>query len=370
MVVAIASSISLLAAEQPVQPHVLVVAAESLAGKEQVEAAKLVVRTALATPGLNRTERARLRLVDAALVAQANDEPGAKKLLQEALNLDRTVTFRSPVPSQLQELLEDARSMLPPASGPQAPSSSGEVVREPSAKPLIRMVDQLYVSLQLAAAEAADIVLQVGWNYRPFAAQDEAQLWVRQGIVKTDLFNEAETRQAFQRALEFDRAVKLPDYAPPKTAGQFEEMRAAFWSGAPAASPKPLETSAPGMAVVKPPPATHDEPSGAILQRPWLWTTVGGGVLGAGGGVLYLLAKEQHDLITTHSPTITNDAELKKVADHGRALQTGSVVLLGVGAAALSLSFILYQYEQHRQLHATFHVTPNTITLGLSGALP
>jgi len=222
--IAMAGSLLLLAADKAVPTHVLLVAAETLVQRSQLQATGTVVRTALASPGLTRTERARLRLVDAILLAEVNDPAGVRRVLDDALRLDRTVAFTIPVSAELRERLEDARSMLPPASGP--PPATGEVVgREPPARSLSRVVDQLYASVQI---EAADLVLQVGWQYAPFARDDEVQLAVRKGVVKADLFEDAEARRAFQRALDLDRSAKLPDYAPPKTVRQFEEMREAL----------------------------------------------------------------------------------------------------------------------------------------------
>jgi len=351
---AVVGSISLLAGDGPVPPHVVVIAAETLVQRNQPEAARLIAREALASPGLTRAERARLHLVNAMLLPE-KDDLGRRKALGAALSLDRTVSFPGSVPAQLREMLEDARSMLPPASGPSPAPSPGEAAgRVPPARSLIHMVDVLYKDLQI---DAADIVLQVAKQYEPFTAGDQVQIAVRRGIVKMDLFDDAGARRAFQQALDLDRSIKLPDYAPPKTTRQFNEMRAAL---------QPVRASGPDMG----PAPSKKEPMGGPLTRPWAWTAIGGGVLGATSGVLYLLAKDKYDLLATHSPTITGDADLTATANAGRALQTGSGVVLGAAAAALIGSIVLYQLDHPSTLHATVQVSAGAVTIGVGGALP
>ncbi|HYV46032.1 MAG TPA: hypothetical protein VFA20_14280 [Myxococcaceae bacterium] len=216
-------------------PHVLVAAAEALVQHNLGDAASVVIRAALASPGLTRAELARLRLADAARLARANDEAGAKKQLGDALSLDPAVTFELPVSTRLEALLEDARSRLPPSSGPTPPSSSSG--REKPAAALVRIVDLLGSNAQM---EAADIVLQVGWQYLPFTAEEQVQLGVRRGTVKAGLFDDAEARRAFKAALRLDRAAKLPGWAPPDTVRQFDELRAELLPPPPPSSSPPI----------------------------------------------------------------------------------------------------------------------------------
>lgn len=428
-----AVSFSLLAADQQGdRPHVLVAVAEALVQRNLGDAASIVVRSALVSPGLTRTERARLRLADAARLAGADDEPGAKKQLGDALNLDPMVTFEFPVPARLKELLEDARSLLPPASGPVPPSSG--IGREEPAAALIRVVDLLYAN---APPEAADLVLQIGWQYAPFTQAEVVQLEVRRGIVKADQFNDAEARDAFKMALDLDRAAKLPDWAPPKTIRQFEEMRAALPAPAPVpvdkapAPPPPTQpvVKAPRPTTEKPPASTEGEvkktpvvaqvgPSPAPARpgrssspgawktpaRPtaapasgtpqplvpawnlsdlmprhlWTLTAISGGALELVGGVLYLLAWRQYDLLATHSPTIAGPDQLQATADAGRALQIGAGLSVGVGAALLVASLSMHQYEntpRHEplappaRLKAAVQIGPGAVTISLSGSL-
>jgi len=339
----------------PPAPHVLVVIAEMLLEKKLPQAAEVVVRLGLSTSDLSQAERARLHLVDATLLANAKDEQGARQAIASALSLDPAAMLPDVAPARLREIMEDARALSIVQRRPPAPASASP--RQPPAKSMVKAVDELYKSLQL---EAADLVLQLATQYQPLLPEDRVQLMLRRGLVKLELFDEAEARRAFQEALDTDRTTKLPAGVSPKAQRILEELRMAL--PAPAPPPPPLEE--------KPAMPRVDRATGPRL-RSWAWAPAAGGVaLGVTGGILYWQAKANYGRLATHDPTIRSGEQLQAIDGAGRAFQTSSFVLFGAGAAALASSAVMFFGEKPGELHPSVQVSPGAVSFAVMGELP
>jgi len=285
--------------------HVLVLAAEMLAERELPEASAVAVRMALATPELSSADRARLDLVVAKLHLKGS------------------------------------------GTASNAPASA-----ESRAGSLLRLVDALYKELQFDGATAA---LQLARHCEPVSKGEQAQLVLRQGLLRMESFDEAGARRAFREALDLDGAAQLPNFAPPKTIRLLEEVRGAL--------PSPQSVKAPA-------PVAGPAPAGLASLRPWAWVpAVGGAALGATGGLLYLGAKARYDFLFSHPESGTPEQFLE-AASTGRALQAGAFVLFGVGAAALASAAALAFLGDPNAIQASVQVGPGAVGVAIVGVFP
>jgi len=230
-----------------------------------------------------------------------------------------------PVLTQAAEAL--AQKHLPDASAVAVRLSRSAPAQEPPARSLLRLVDALYQELQFDGALTA---LQLADRLQPIAKGDQAQLELRRGLLAMESFDEAGARRAFQRALDLDRAARLPALAPPKTVHLLEELRSAL---------PPPPPAAVTIVVTKPPPPPPDP---LRDLRPWAWApAAGGAAMGVAGGALYLLARGSYDRLAAHDPSLTTLDQVHATAEAGRLQQTWSMVLFGAGAAALGSAAVL-----------------------------
>lgn len=295
--------------------HVLVLAAEALAERQLPAAAGIAVRVALATPALSRADRARLDQLKAKLRLTASG---------------------------------------PPANAPPAAESQ--------AGALLRLIDALYKELQSNGARAA---LQLSAHCAPLSAGEQAQLALRQGLLKMEAFDEEGARRSFQEALGLDRTARLPSFAPPKTARILEEVRAAL---PPPLAQAPAPVKAPALA---PAPVAAPAPSGPTGLRAWAWVpAAGGAALGVAGGALFLGAKARYDLLANHDPSLTTLEQVHATADADRALKVGAFALAGAGIAALGSAAVLALVDDGSSVRASVQVGPGAAGVAISGVLP
>jgi hypothetical protein len=225
------------------------------------------------------------------------------------------------------------------ASGP-APSAPPPA--ESPAGSLLRLIDELYKDLQF---EGAAVVLQLASHCEPVSNGEQAQLMLRQGLLKMESFDAAGARQS-----------QLPRFVPPKTLHVLEEVRAA------------LPAPEPPTVVKAPAPA----PSGPVSLRPRVWIpAAGGAVLAIAGGALYLGAKANYDQLGRYDPSSVSAAQVHATADAGRALQTGAFVLLGAGGVALASAAALAFLGDANAVHASIQIGPGgNLGVTFTGVFP
>jgi len=302
--------------------HPLVIAAEVLYRQHLPESCEVLIQMASAPPGITDADLVRLQFVAAMRAIDAGDEMTARQALAQALQMDRTAAAPAFASPRLRELLEQARSLLPPATGNARPSPAGGE-REPVPVALLKAVDALYTKLEL---DGAGVVLDLVRSAGPLSAEYRAQVSVRQGILRMEAFDEPGARAAFRDALEASPRISLPRYAPPKAVRVFQEVRATL-PAAPALVPA---TSA----------AAHSPPGAFVASGAWL-PAAAGVVAGVASGICFGLALGKHaDLEAGRPPSYLaaeqarREGETLAVAGTGLAVGAGAA-LLGAGAMFL-----------------------------------
>ncbi len=234
-----------------------------------------------------------------------------------------------------------------------APPMVAATAKPPS--PLINVIETLY---QKQLFEAADVVLGLAFNSNELDAADRSRLLVMEGILRMEAFQEPQATKAFRDALELDRLLSLPEFAPPKTRRLFEDVKATL----PAPKVVPIGPIAPLEA--------HPEPSTGPGLLPWIPIGIGGAALLTGGG--FVVASRMVDgQLRSGSSDIKTRADLDAAVSRGQTFQTTGYVLVGAGGAVL-LGGLLWKLSPEFMPLFSLQVVPNEhgFATVFSGPLP
>jgi len=343
------------AATSEVPLHPLVVAAETLYQRSLPEACDELLKLASMASGLTDDDLIRIFFLATMRDLDEQNELGARRALSQALQLDRAAAPPPSSSAQLRALLDEVRAQLPPARSAKSEGArladrrKAASAREPAPRALLRAVDALYANLQV---EGAGAVLELARSSTPLAAADRAQLVLRRGILAMESSDESEARTAFREALEAEPGVLLPDYAPPRTRGIFEEVKLAV--SAPAATPAlPPAPAKPAVAAATP----HARPGGPAgtqiaplpagrpvesTTRTWGLAVGGAGAaLILGGAMAGAVALSAYEAEKSAAAGGDREAYVRNRDTAGVAVTTANT-LYGVGSVALGVGTLLF----------------------------
>jgi hypothetical protein len=142
------------------------------------------------------------------------------------------------------------------------------------------------------------------------------------------------SRRELELALDLDPMVALPDGAPPKIVGVFDEARAAR-APPPAEDPEPTPARGPEAVDVAPPIEPTASDGGALA----LWGAIGAGVLG-GAGVMGLLAGSSYAVdaalldAEADREDVTQRQALDTIDDARRSAAAANTLLITSGVLA------------------------------------
>ncbi|HYV43363.1 MAG TPA: hypothetical protein VFA20_00820 [Myxococcaceae bacterium] len=317
-------------AASPFPAHPQVMAAEALYQRHLPGACDVAMKSAWMAPGLTSDDLIHLHFLTALMSLDAGDDPAARRALSQALRIDRSAE-PAPVANRLRQILEETRAQWP-ADSPRGDDNSRQEAdrkavaeRKPATDALLETVDALYGNLQVdGAVEGAIAVLDLA---KSLAAQDRAKVAVRRGVMLMESAgDEPGARAAFREALEADRGVSIPKYAPPKTRRLFQDVTQTV---------TPAQPSSPAGS------GGHGNPL-VDGSRPWGLAAGGAGLaLLAGGAVAGAIAlssyqTEQQASANAHQALYLQSRDTAKTA---RNVANG---LYGAGAVALGLGAYLF----------------------------
>jgi len=280
--------------EPPSVPlHPLVNAAEAVYQRNQLRACDALMKQAAMAPGLTDEDLSHLQFLTSLRALDDGDEVAARRAVARALRVDQAAAPPPPFASRLGKLVEEARTSLPQAlAGDRgsrlaaARKTAGE--RELAPVALLRAVDLLYSDMQI---DGAGVVLDLA---QASAAPVQAQVALRRGILRMEVGDHEGARAAFKGALEADRSISLPDYAPPKTHQVFNEVKQAI--------PMVIIEQKPVAIIGQKPAESSQRPGGHNHTAAWIVAgasavaLVGGGVFGA----RTLISRSPQDAVTAN----------------------------------------------------------------------
>ncbi|WP_256569353.1 hypothetical protein [Myxococcus qinghaiensis] len=180
--------------------------------------------------------------------------------------------------------------------------------------------------------------------------EDDVAVSLYEGVVLAELSQgrQAESDAAFKSALFLNPDAKLPLTVSPKLRERFESVRQKVLKelAVRGETPDALKVKAPepARAVASNPVELSMEAEGqsSLRARAWIPAVVGG-VLAAGGGVVWFMAaKEKSRLKPPVSFEIRTEADARAVASRTRSLQSASVGLWVGGAVGLGVATGMY----------------------------
>lgn len=238
-------------------------------------------------------------------------------------------------------------------NGQSAPAPAS--TNDKSVSDLHREFEERYKKQELeAAGEALGAALSAP-NLTP---HERAQLHVLEGLLNIDVFKETAALKAFGDALKLDRNVELPEFAAPKAARFFAELKAL--------------TSAPASIAVAPARPAMTECQ--VLERPlksWAWAPAAGGVVAGGFGVMFALqARASYDRLLSGDRNITSIEQLDRVVASGKTTQTAGVVLIGIGALGLTAGAVMYFVNIPLMRHVALGASRQGVAVQIGGVLP
>lgn len=320
-------------AAPPFPAHPLVLAVEALYQRHLPGACDVTMKSAWMAPGLTDGDLIRLHFLTALMALDAGDDGAVRRALSQALRIDRSAKPAA-VAARLSQVLEETRAQWPA----EAPSGDGNsrleadrravAGRGPAIQVLLGAADTLYNNLQVeGAVEGALAVLDLAPSLGPMTAPDRAQVAVRRGILAMESAGDEEgARAAFREALEADRNVSIPGYAPPKTRRVFQDVQRAV-----APMPTPVTAGSRG---------DGNPPVGGSRS----WGLVAGGTglaLLAGGVTAGVMAQSSYQ--TEQQASANGDYALYlQSRDAAKAARNIANGLYGAGAVILGAGVYLF----------------------------
>lgn len=219
--------------------------------------------------------------------------------------------------------------------------------------PLLDAIETLY---QKQLFEAANVVLGLAVNSNDLSRLDRTRLFILDGILRNDAFQEAQAAKAFREGLELDRFATLPDFAPPKTRRLFEDIKAVLPATSGRSSPLPAEVP------------TVSEDSGQYLA--WIPIGIGAAALATGSGLL-IASRVIDGSVRSGTPEIRTAEDLDRTTQQGNAFQTAGAIVASVGGAVL-IGGLLWKLSPEYMPLLSWQVMPSEggFAATLTGHLP